>query len=61
MEKVSLEITQREIVLLPFPYSDLSGKKIRPVIVVSNDKFNSSSKDLIVCAITLNVPESLAL
>ncbi len=55
MEKVSLEIDQREIVLMPFPYSDFSGKKVRPVIIVSNDKFNSSSQDLIVCAITSNI------
>ncbi len=55
MEKVSLDIHQREIILMPFPYSDLSGKKVRPVIVVSNDTFNSSSQDLIVCGITSNI------
>jgi mRNA interferase MazF len=31
---------QGEIVLVPFPYSDLSGSKRRPVLVVSNDLFD---------------------
>ncbi len=55
MEKVSLDVHQRDILLMPFPYSDLSGKKVCPVIVVSNDTFNSSSQDLIVCGITSNI------
>ncbi len=43
---------QREIYLVPFPFSDFSGRKVRPVIVVSNDSFNLSSADVVVCAIT---------
>ena len=46
---------QRDILLVPFPFSDQSGKKVRPVIVVSNDAFNGSSQDIIVCAMTTNV------
>lgn len=30
---------QGEIVLVPFPYSDLSGSKRRPVLIVSNDAY----------------------
>jgi len=30
---------QGEIVLVPFPYSDLSGSKRRPVLIVSNDLY----------------------
>lgn len=43
---------QREIVLVPFPFSDLSEIKRRPVLIISNDSFNGSNYDIIVCAIT---------
>ena len=43
---------QGEIVLVPFPYSDLSGSKRRPVLVVSNDAYNRSFPDIIVAVIT---------
>lgn len=44
---------QREIVLLPFPYSDLTGAKQRPALIISNKKFNKTS-DRICCLITSN-------
>jgi len=50
-----MTIRQRDIVLVPFPFSDQTGKKVRPVIVVSNNKFNTLSVDIIVCAITTNL------
>ncbi len=46
---------QGEIVLLPFPFSDLSDLKKRPVVIISNDKYNSSSNDVIVLAVTSNI------
>lgn len=46
---------QRDILLVPFPFSDQSGKKVRPIIVISNDEFNESSEDLIVIGITSNI------
>ena len=45
-------IQQREILLVPFPFSDQSGKKVRPVTVVSNEHYNKNSEDLIVIGIT---------
>ncbi len=42
---------QRDVVLIPFPYSDLTGAKQRPAIVVSNDKLNKT-QDRICCLIT---------
>lgn len=53
MDKVSIK--QRDVVLVPFPFSDFSDKKIRPVVVISNDEFNKSSDDVIVCGITSNI------
>jgi len=46
---------QREILLIPFPFSDQSGRKIRPVIVVSNNEFNKYSEDVIVVGATSNL------
>ena len=46
---------QRDIVLVPFPFSDLSGQKVRPVLVVSNDAYNQRSRDVLVCGLTTNL------
>jgi len=44
-----------DIVLIPVPFSDLSAKKKRPVLIISNDKHNNISQDMIVVAITSNL------
>jgi mRNA interferase MazF len=46
---------QRDIVLVPFPFSDLSGLKVRPVLVLSNDFYNDQSADVVVCGLTTNL------
>lgn len=56
MGKISIK--QRDVVLIPFPFSDQSGNKVRPALVLSSNFFNSSSQDLIVCAITSNIDKS---
>jgi mRNA interferase MazF len=43
---------QREIVLLPVPFTDLSEAKHRPALVLSNSTHNRSSPDVVVAAIT---------
>ena len=43
------------MLLVPFPFSDQSGKKVRPVIVLSNNDFNTNSEDIIVVGITSNI------
>ena len=48
-------IEQRDLLLVPFPFSDQSGRKVRPVIVISNDEFNKSSDDVIVIGVTSNI------
>lgn len=45
---------QREIILIPFPYSDLSQNKKRPAIILSNSDHNTNNEDVICCAITTN-------
>lgn len=46
---------QRDIALVPFPFSDLSGRKVRPVLVLSNDRYNEQSPDVLVCGLTTNL------
>jgi mRNA interferase MazF len=46
---------QGEVVLIPFPYSDLSAMKQRPALVVSNSKLNKT-EDRICCLVTSNEP-----
>lgn len=45
---------QKEIVLVPFPYSDLTATKRRPVLIVFNDGYNRKFHDVVVSAITSN-------
>lgn len=44
---------QRDIVFVPFPYSDLSGVKKRPALIISNEKMQKH-QDMICCIITSN-------
>ena len=43
---------QRNIVLIPFPFSDFSTTKKRPVLILSNKEYNNSNRDILCCAIT---------
>lgn len=46
---------QGDILLIPIPYSDLTSNKKRPVLVLSNDDYNTKTEDIIVAAITSNI------
>lgn len=46
---------QGEILLISFPFSDLSTRKKRPVLVLSKKKYNDSSSEFICCGITSNL------
>ena len=49
---------QRDIVLLPFPFSDLKQSKVRPVIVLSDDKYNKKYSDIVVVPLTSNLQKT---
>lgn len=42
---------QKDIVLIPFPYSDLALSKKRPALIISNEKINKM-QDRICCLVT---------
>ena len=48
---------QGEIIIVPFPFSDLSNIKQRPVLVLSKTKDNENSFDVITCGITSNLKD----
>lgn len=45
---------QGDIVLIPFPFSDLTSLKVRPAIIISNSTVNKTS-DLICAQITSQI------
>ncbi len=45
-------LKQRDIVTVPFPFSDQHGMKRRPAVVLSNDRYNEGHADVLVFAIT---------
>lgn len=46
-----------DILLIPFPFTNLATFKQRPCLVVSSAKFNLTHDDIIVAAITSHIPD----
>jgi len=44
-----------DVIFIPFPYSDLTGSKKRPALIISNS--NLKGEDKICCLITSNNPK----
>ncbi len=47
-----------DIILIPFPFAELTNKKVRPAVVVCETK--DVYKDLVLCAISSVVPSKLS-
>ena len=48
-----------DVVLVPFPFTDQSGTKKRPAVVVSCSSYNASRRDIVIMAITSQVHQPL--
>jgi len=48
-------LRQRDIVLIPIPFTDLASQKKRPAIIISSDTYNESNEDIVVVALTSNI------
>lgn len=47
-----MNVQRGDIVLVDFPYSDQTGKKVRPALVVQSDVWNQRLEDTILALIT---------
>jgi mRNA interferase MazF len=44
-----------DVVLVGFVFSDESGKKLRPAVIISSASYNRSRQEIVVAAITSNI------
>jgi mRNA interferase MazF len=49
--------SQGDVVFVPFPFTDLSATKQRPALVLSPERLNKVRTDLVVAAITSQIPD----
>jgi len=52
-----MNVNQKDLILLPYPFSDQKGSKVRPAIVVSNNVFNEDCQDCILVPLTTVIKE----
>ncbi len=50
---------QGDVILVPFPFTDLTTVKQRPALILSANWFNASRNDCVVAAITSQIPPDL--
>ena len=48
---------QGDIVLVSFPFTDLTSSKRRPTLVLSPDPFNAAGEDLVLAAVTSHITD----
>ena len=48
-------LKQRDIVIIPIPFTDLASQKKRPAVIISSDAYNNVNEDIVVVALTSNV------
>ena len=48
-----------DVVLVPLPFTDQSGAKKRPAVIVSGNAYNTGRRDLVIMAITSQVRQPL--
>lgn len=50
---------QGDILIVPFPFSDLSSIKQRPVLILSKSSYNREAEDIVTCGITSNLRDAM--
>lgn len=53
-----MSLAAGDLVLVPFPFTDLSSARTRPAIVVSGSLFNGAGSDVILAAVTSNLQDT---
>jgi mRNA interferase MazF len=44
-----------DVVLVPFPFTDQSGRKKRPAVIVSSAQYHAERRDLVIMAVTSQI------
>lgn len=52
-----INFEQGEIILIPFPFTNLKSTKKRPVLVLSKTEINQKFADFISCGVTSNIKD----
>jgi mRNA interferase MazF len=47
-----MNVSQKEIVLIPYPFSNMEENKVRPALILSNNLFNKKSDDCLLAPLT---------
>ncbi|MBC8449858.1 MAG: type II toxin-antitoxin system PemK/MazF family toxin [Chloroflexi bacterium] len=47
-----------EVVLLSFPYTDLSATKARPAVIISSDEYHVANRDILVAYVTSQIQQA---
>lgn len=50
-----MKLEPGDLILVPFPFTDLTSAKTRPALVLSRADYNRTSRDVIVCGVTSNL------
>ena len=56
--KFGTQFNQGDILIVPFPFSNLTGIRQRPVLVLSTTDYSKECEDIITCGITSNLKDS---
>jgi mRNA interferase MazF len=51
-----MTLQRGDVVLVPFPFTDLTRQKARPAVVISSERVNATSADVILVAISSKLP-----
>ncbi len=52
-----MNLKQRDLILIDYPFSNLENKKVRPALIISNDFYNSKSEDCVLAPLTSVIKE----
>ncbi|MBI2077892.1 MAG: type II toxin-antitoxin system PemK/MazF family toxin [Euryarchaeota archaeon] len=50
-----MKLEPGDVVLVPFPFADLSSRKTRPALVLSSAQYNATDPHVVLCGLTANL------